>query len=149
MKCHLHYKITQSVQGCSNHSYDFTLCHRAMNLIPHLCLPLLFPVFYGMMFADVGYAIVILLVSRWVIWRVEGGHRNFTIMPKSLRKFGKTILQPVQMIKIAKALTLGCTVAIILGFCFNLYFGFHLNQYLFDWLNSIGGFHLPENGTIF
>ncbi len=116
---------------------------------PTLVFALVFPVFYGMMFADVGYAIVILLVSRWVIWRVEGGHKNFTIMPKPLRNFGKTILQPVQMVKIAKAITPGCIVAIVLGFCFNLYFGFHLNQYLFDFLSSIGGFHFPEDGTIF
>jgi V/A-type H+/Na+-transporting ATPase subunit I len=101
------------------------------------------------MFADVGYAIVILLVSRWVIWRVEGGHKGFTIMPKFLRNFGKTILQPVQMVKIAKAITPGCIIAIVLGFCFNLYFGFHLNEHIFAFLNSIGGLHLPEDGTIF
>ena len=116
---------------------------------PTLVFALVFPVFYGMMFADVGYAIVILLVSRWVIWRVEGGHKGFTIMPKFLRNFGKTILQPVQMVKIAKAITPGCIIAIILGFCFNLYFGFHLNEYIFAFLNSIGGLHLPEDGTIF
>lgn len=116
---------------------------------PTLVFALVFPVFYGMMFADVGYAIVILLVSRWVIWRVEGGHKGFTIMPKFLRNFGKTILQPVQMVKIAKAITPGCIVAIVLGFCFNLYFGFHLNEYIFAFFNSIGGLHLPEDGTIF
>jgi len=116
---------------------------------PTLVFALVFPVFYGMMFADVGYAIVILLVSRWVIWRIEGGHKNFTIMPKPLRKFGRTILQPVQMVKIAKAITPGCIIAIVLGFCFNLYFGFHLNQYLFDFLNSVANLNLPEDGTIF
>jgi len=116
---------------------------------PTLVFALVFPVFYGMMFADVGYAIVILLVSRWVIRRVEGGKKNFTIMPKFLRNFGKTILQPTQMVKIAKAITPGCIVAIVLGFCFNLYFGFHLNEYVFAFLNSIGGLHLPEDGTIF
>ena len=116
---------------------------------PTLVFALVFPVFYGMMFADFGYAVVILLVSRWVIWRIEGGHKNFTIMPKPLRNFGKTILQPVQMVKIAKAITPGCIVAIVLGFCFNLYFGFHLNEYLFGFLNSIGNLHLPEDGTIF
>ena len=116
---------------------------------PTLVFALVFPVFYGMMFADVGYAIVILLVSLWVIWRIEGGHRNFTIMPKPLRKFGRTILQPVQMVKIAKAIIPGCFVAIFLGFCFNLYFGFHFNQYLFEFLNSVANLNLPEDGTIF
>jgi V/A-type H+/Na+-transporting ATPase subunit I len=116
---------------------------------PTLVFALVFPVFYGMMFADVGYAIVILLVSRWVIRRVEGGKKNLTIMPKFLRNFGKTILQPTQMVKIAKAITPGCIIAIVLGFCFNLYFGFHLNEYLFAFLNNIGSFHLPADGTIF
>ena len=83
------------------------------------------------MLGDVGYGLVILLVSRWVIRRIEGKKRNLTIMPKGLRKFGLTILQPVQMVKLAKAMTPGCIVAIVLGFCFNLYFGFHLNDYLF------------------
>lgn len=116
---------------------------------PTLVFALVFPVFYGMMFADFGYAVVILLVSRWVIRRVEGGKKNLTIMPKFLRNFGKTILLPTQMVKIAKAITPGCIIAMVLGFCFNLYFGFHLNEYIFGFLNSIGGLHLPADGTIF
>jgi V/A-type H+-transporting ATPase subunit I len=67
-------------------------------------------------------------------------------MPKFLRKFAKTILQPTQMVKLAKAMTPGCIIAIILGFCFNLYFGFHLNGYLFSFLNNFG-LHLPTDGA--
>ena len=114
---------------------------------PTMIFAFIFPIFYGLMLGDVGYGLVILLVSRWVIRRVEGKKRNLTIMPKFLRKFAKTILQPTQMVKLAKAMTPGCIIAIILGFCFNLYFGFHLNGYLFSFLNNFG-LHLPTDGAL-
>ncbi len=113
---------------------------------PTLIFGLVFPVFYGLMLADVGYGLVILLVSLWVIRRVEGGKRDFNIMPKFLRNFAKTILKPVQMVKLAKAIIPGSIIAIILGFLFDLYFGFHLNPYLFSFLNGFG-LHLPEHGA--
>lgn len=116
---------------------------------PTLIFGLIFPVFYGMMVGDAGYGLVILLVCRWVIRRVEGGKKSFNIMPKPLRKFALTILKPRQMVKLAKAMTPGAIIAIILGFMFNLYFGFHLNSYLFGYLNSVLGLHLPADGTIF
>ena len=99
---------------------------------PTMIFAFIFPIFYGLMLGDVGYGMVILLVSRWVIRRVEGKKRNLNIMPKFLRKFALTILQPVQMVKLAKAMIPGTIVAIVLGFFFNLYFGFHLNQHLFN-----------------
>ena len=114
---------------------------------PTMIFGLIFPIFYGLMLGDVGYGLVILLVSRWVIRRVEGKKRNLNIMPKFLRKFAMTILQPTQMVKLAKAMTPGCIIAIVLGFCFNLYFGFHLNSYLFSFLNNLG-LHLPPSGTL-
>src|SRR6267143_4973108 len=116
---------------------------------PTLIFGFIFPVFYGMMVGDAGYGLVILLVCRWVIRRVEGGKRNFNIMPKPLRKFALTILKPRQMVKLAKAMTPGAIIAIILGILFNLYFGFHLNGYLFNYLNTAFGMHLPESGAIF
>ncbi|MDE1861334.1 MAG: V-type ATP synthase subunit I [Thaumarchaeota archaeon] len=116
---------------------------------PTLIFGLLFPVFYGMMIGDFGYGLVILLVSRWVIRRVEGGKKNVNIMPTPLRKFALTILKPRQMVKLAKAMTPGAIIAMILGFTFNLYFGFHLNGYLFSYLNTTFGLHLPASGAIF
>ncbi|MDQ6667100.1 MAG: hypothetical protein M3Y53_02615, partial [Thermoproteota archaeon] len=100
---------------------------------PTLMFGLIFPVFYGMMLGDVGYGIVILLVSLWVIRRVERGKRDLNIMPRPLRNFAKTIVRPSQMVKLAKAMIPGAIIAIILGFIFNLYFGFHLNGYLFHY----------------
>lgn len=112
---------------------------------PTLMFGLIFPVFYGMMLGDVGYGIVILLVSLWVIRRVEGGKRDLNIMPRPLRKFAKTIVRPSQMVKLAKAMIPGAIIAIILGFIFNLYFGFHLNGYLFHYAQGLH--YLPSNGT--
>jgi len=116
---------------------------------PTLIFGLIFPIFYGVMVGDAGYGLVILLVCRWVIRRVEGGKRNLNIMPTPLRSFALMILKRRQMVKLAKAMTPGAIIAIILGFLFNLYFGFHLNGYLFSYLNSALGLHLPADGTIF
>src|SRR6266487_1085295 len=112
---------------------------------PTLIFGLLFPVFYGMMLGDVGYGLVILLISLWVIRRVEGRKRNLNIMPKPLRNFAKTIVRPSQMVKLAKAMIPGAIIAIILGFMFNLYFGFHLNGYLFHYAK--GPHYLPASGS--
>jgi len=117
---------------------------------PTLIFGLIFPVFYGMMLGDAGYGLVILLVSRWVIRRVEGGKRNLNIMPKPLRSFALKILKPRQMVKLAKAMTPGAIIAMILGFTFDLYFGFHLNSYLFGYLNTALGMQLlPVAGAFF
>ena len=116
---------------------------------PTLIFGLIFPVFYGMMVGDAGYGLVILLVCRWVIRRVDGGKKNMNIMPGMLRKFALTILKKRQMAKLARAMTPGAIIAIALGFVFNLYFGFHLNGYLFNFLNSTFGLHLPADGNIF
>ena len=114
---------------------------------PTLIFGLIFPIFYGLMIGDVGYGLVILLVSLWVIRRVQDRKSNLTIMPKFLRNFAKTILRPSQMVKLAKAMIPGCIIAIILGFCFDLYFGFHLNAYLFSYLNNFG-LNLPPDGAL-
>jgi V/A-type H+-transporting ATPase subunit I len=117
---------------------------------PTLIFGLIFPVFYGMMLGDAGYGLVILLVCRWVIRRVEGGKRNLNIMPKPLRSFALKILKPRQMVKLAKAMTPGAIIAMILGFTFDLYFGFHLNSYLFGYLNTALGMQLlPVAGAFF
>ena len=114
---------------------------------PTLIFGLIFPIFYGLMIGDVGYGLVILLVSLWVIRRVEKGKRNLNIMPRFLRNFAKTILRPTQMVKLAKVMIPGCIFTIILGFLFDLYFGFHLNTYLFSYLNDTFGFNLPTDGA--
>ncbi|MDC8451815.1 MAG: V-type ATP synthase subunit I [Candidatus Nitrosotalea sp.] len=116
---------------------------------PTIIFGIFFPIFYGMMVGDAGYGLFILLVCRWVIRRIEGGKRDINIMPSMLSKFALNILKRRQMVKLAKAMTPGAIIAIGLGFVFNLYFGFHLNGYLFGFLNTHLGLHLPADGTIF
>lgn len=115
---------------------------------PTIIFALIFPVFYGMMLGDFGYGLTIFLVSLWVIRRIEKGKRNFTIAPKFFRNFGKTILRPSQMVKIAKAIIPGCLIAMFLGVNYDLYFGFRLNELVFfPFLNSLG-LNMPVEGSI-
>lgn len=116
---------------------------------PTMIFSFIFPIFFGMMIGDVGYALVILLGSLWVIRRVEGGKRGKTILPRKLTKFVKMILSPPRMVKLAKAMIPGCIIGIGLGVVFNLYFGFHLNGYLFGFLNEQFGLNLPPEGAFF
>jgi len=115
---------------------------------PTMVFALIFPIFYGLMIGDTGYCLVILLVCLWVIRRVEKGKRNMNIMPKQLRSFALLILKKRQMVKLSKAMIPGCVVGIVLGFIFDLHFGFHLNGYLFDVLASAGVTGLPEPGEV-
>ena len=115
---------------------------------PTMVFALIFPIFYGLMIGDTGYCIVILLVCLWVIRRVEKGKRNLNIMPRQLRSFAMLILKKRQMVKLSKAMIPGCVVGIVLGFIFDLHFGFHMNGYLFDVLASAGVTGLPEPGEI-
>jgi len=117
---------------------------------PTMVFALIFPVFYGLMIGDTGYCIVILLVCLWVIRRVEKGKRNLNIMPRQLRSFALLILKKRQMVKLSKAMIPGCVVGIVLGFIFDLHFGFHLNGYVFDALATAGitGGWVPEAGEL-
>lgn len=115
---------------------------------PTMVFALIFPIFYGLMIGDTGYCIVILLVCLWVIRRVEKGKRNLNIMPRQLRSFAMLILKKRQMVKLSKAMIPGCVVGIVLGFIFDLHFGFHLNGYVFDVLASAGITGLPEPGEV-
>jgi len=115
---------------------------------PTVIFAFIFPVFYGLMIGDVGYCAFILLVCLWVIRRVEKGKRNLNIMPRQLRSFALLILKKRQMVKLAKAMIPGCAIGIIFGIIFDLYFGFHLNGYVFDFLASYGVTGFPEPGAV-
>jgi len=115
---------------------------------PTMVFAIVFPIFYGLMIGDTGYCLVILLVCLWVIRRVEKGKRNLNIMPRQLRSFALLILKKRQMVKLSKAMIPGCVVGIVLGFIFDLHFGFHMNGYLFDFLASVGVTGFPEPGEI-
>ncbi len=104
-----------------------------------------FPVFFGLMLGDVGYGIMILLISIWIIRHVR--NRGKTIVPKFLLSFAKKILSPSAYAKVAAAMIPGAVLGIIFGFLFDGYFGFPLNKYLFAYLNSTFGLHLPASGA--
>ena len=70
---------------------------------PSLIFAIVFPVFFGLMLGDVGYAILILLIAIWIIRRVNHPERR-TLIPGALRSFAAKILKPVQFKKLAKAL---------------------------------------------
>jgi V/A-type H+-transporting ATPase subunit I len=118
----------------------------SMEFDPSLLFAVAFPIFFGFMLGDVGYAVLIMLISIWIIRRVNhpGGK---TLVPGALRSFAARILKPAQFRKLAKAMILGSIVGIVMGFILNAYFGFGVNQYLFDYLNT--NFHsgLPADGV--
>ncbi|MDG6955969.1 MAG: V-type ATP synthase subunit I [Nitrososphaerota archaeon] len=113
---------------------------------PSMIFAVAFPLFFGLMIGDVGYSLIVLLISIWIIRRVNHPERK-SVMPKALRSFGGRILQPVQYRKLAKAMILGSMVGVVMGVILNSYFGFHANQYLFSYLNSNLHAGLPANGT--
>ncbi len=115
---------------------------------PTMIFSIVFPIFFGLMLADVGYGLVILIGSLWIIRRVEGGKRGKKL-PKKLVKFATMILAKPRIVKLAKAMIPSCAIAIGLGFVFNLYFGFHWNSYIFQLLNHQFGLNLPPDGTLF
>ncbi len=90
---------------------------------PTIIFALAFPIFFGIMVGDLGYGIIILLGSIWVIRRLStpGPHVR---LPRKLTKFVSTILSPPQMKILAKALIPGSIAAIIAGMVFNSFFGF-------------------------
>jgi len=113
---------------------------------PTIAFALIFPFFFGFMLGDVGYAIMIILISVWIIRRVNHPERK-TVIPAALRSFTSKILKPIQFRKLARAMILGSLVGIVMGFALNAYFGFPLNQYLFSYLNANFHLGLPANGT--
>lgn len=109
---------------------------------PTLIFAFVFPIFFGLMLGDVGYGIVILAIALWIKRRVEHPGTK-TIIPGALRRFGRSIFQPVQFRKLAMAMIPGAIMGIIFGFLFNAYFGFHLNQYLFSYIDKNMHIGLP------
>ncbi len=113
---------------------------------PSMIFAVAFPIFFGLMLGDVGYAVLILLISIWIVRRVNHPERK-TVIPRALRSFAANILKPVQFKKLAMAMMLGSVAGMVMGFALNAYFGFPVNQYLFTYLNA--NFHagLPADGT--
>ncbi len=79
-----------------------------------------FPIFFGLMLGDVGYGLVILGFSLWMIAGFPGRQH----VPAALKNFLKLIVPPNAMRQIAWTLLPATIFAIALGFVFNSFFGF-------------------------
>jgi V/A-type H+-transporting ATPase subunit I len=113
---------------------------------PTFVFALTFPIFFGLMLGDVGYGLVIIFISYWILNRVKHP-RLRKIVPRMIRSFARNIFKPVQFQKLAMAMMPGAFIGVIFGFIFNEYFGFHFNQYLFVYLNTNLHLNLPSSGA--
>jgi V/A-type H+-transporting ATPase subunit I len=102
---------------------------------PTLVFAIIFPILFGFMLGDVGYAVVILGFCLWMIGGFPGGAR----LPRSLTGFLTNIMAASSMRKLAYALVPGTIVGIAVGVLSNSYFGFSLPyQPLFTPLDNTG-----------
>ncbi len=90
---------------------------------PTLIFALVFPVFFGLMVGDAGYGLVILLVSLFIIHRVDHPPAKSHI-PKKISGFILMIMGKNSLKTLAKALIPASIIAIIFGVIFNEFFGF-------------------------
>lgn len=99
---------------------------------PTLIFALVFPVFFGLMVGDWGYGLVILLMSLWIIRRLDHPPKKSRI-PKVLSRFILMIMGPGPLKTLGKALIPSSLVAIAVGLLFNNFFGFQFLPYtVFD-----------------
>ena len=90
---------------------------------PTLIFALVFPVFFGLMVGDAGYGLVILLVSLFIIHRIDHPPTKSHI-PKKISGFVLMIMGKNSLKTLAKALIPSSIIAIIFGIIFNEFFGF-------------------------
>ena len=90
---------------------------------PTLIFALVFPVFFGLMVGDAGYGLVILLVSLFIIHRIDHPPTKSHI-PKKISGFVLMIMGKNSLKTLAKALIPSAIIAIIFGIIFNEFFGF-------------------------
>ena len=90
---------------------------------PTLIFALVFPVFFGLMVGDAGYGLVILLISLFIIHRVDHPPLKSHI-PRKISKFILMIMGENSLKTLAKALIPASIIAIIFGVIFNEFFGF-------------------------
>ncbi len=100
---------------------------------PTLVFSIAFPLFFGFMLGDWGYALVILLVSLWMIAGFPGARH----LPAFGRRFVRQIMGPKGMQQLAWTLLPGCALAIALGVFWDEFFGFGLFHDLFGYVAPI------------
>jgi V/A-type H+-transporting ATPase subunit I len=90
---------------------------------PTLVFAIVFPVLFGVMVGDFGYGIVILLISLFIIHRLDHPPKKSHI-PRFISNFITMIMGPNALKTVAKALIPSSIIAIIAGILFNEFFGF-------------------------
>jgi len=101
---------------------------------PTFTFAIVFPILFGIMLGDVGYAAVILGFCLWMIAGFPGREG----VPVFLKGFLTRIMGPPSMQRLAYALVPGCLVGIAVGVMTNSWFGLALPGYtaLFDPLKN-------------
>ena len=89
---------------------------------PTWIFAIVFPLFFGLMIGDIGYALVILLVSLWMIAGFPGRRG----IPEAVKGIPKLIMPPNAMRSLAYTLVPGCLIGVGFGVVFNEFFGYHL-----------------------
>lgn len=92
---------------------------------PTLIFSIVFPIFFGFMLGDVGYAVIILAFSVWLLRRVTHPPRK-SLLPKVIRNFARTMMSNYSWGMLARAMIFGSVWGIIFGVIFNEYFGLTL-----------------------
>ncbi len=90
---------------------------------PTLVFAIVFPLFFGLMVGDWGYGLAILLISLFIIHRLDHPVAKSHI-PRFLSRFVLMIMGPNALRTLAKALIPSSIVAIAVGLLFNEFFGF-------------------------
>lgn len=108
---------------------------------PTLIFAVVFPIFFGIMVGDFGFGIVILLMSIWIIKRLNSNKKKVKL-PKKLTNFIGSVFTPYQLQVLARALIPGGIAAIISGIVFNGFFGYSILP------TQIGPFHVTYYNPI-
>jgi len=110
---------------------------QSVELDPTLVFAIIFPIFFGFMIGDVGYGLTILLISLWIIHRIDHPPKVSKI-PKVISRFILSLMSLRTLKIIAKAMIPGSIIAIAIGVFFDTYFGFTLPYKHFNVLGSFG-----------
>ena len=108
---------------------------------PTLIFAIAFPIFFGIMVGDFGFGIVILLISIWLVKRLNSTGKKVRL-PRKLTNFVGSVFTPYQLQVLAKALIPGGIAAIISGIVFNGFFGYSILP------TQIGPFHVTYYNPI-
>ncbi len=110
---------------------------QSVEIDPTLVFALIFPIFFGLMIGDVGYGLTILILSLWLIRRVDHPPKKSHV-PKAIGKFVLSMMSKRSLKTLGKAMLPGSLLAIALGILFDNYFGFSLPYRHFDVLSAPG-----------